>query len=233
MLVIAEEFFQREGYDCNGGKVPLAFPGAARKYYHNFDFSHDKWGQRFICECKAHQWRKHYNAPSFSAWNETMYLFHLAPSDYVKFFFAVKSENDEHTTLIDYYLKTYAHLIPANVLFLEWDPDIEECDTYVFNGKRWKRTARPLSKLAGWPPSWSNKLKDKTLYILKGLDVDAFMNAFMRDCKCFMKHFDGAYGTISLEHASAREWIIDLLDGGGSLRFASVAELIAADWVVD
>lgn len=57
-----------------------------------------------------------------TVWNEAMYYFLLAPADYRKCMFVLHDRRDgTGETLLEYYLRTYAHLIPSDVEFIEWD----------------------------------------------------------------------------------------------------------------
>ncbi len=50
--------------------------------------------------------------------------FLLAPADYRKCFFVLHHRSESRgESLADYYRRTYAHLIPADVEFCEWDEE--------------------------------------------------------------------------------------------------------------
>jgi hypothetical protein len=80
-----------------------------------------------IVECKAHTWTIGANAPSakMSVWNEAMYYFHLAPSDYRKMLFVLQSFHSRTgESLLLYYVRSYSHLIPRDVEIWEFDPTV-------------------------------------------------------------------------------------------------------------
>ena len=89
------------------------------KKTHKFDLGSQE--EMIVVECKAHTWTKTGNTPSekMSVWNEAMDYFFLAPSSYSKLFFFKKSLR-KGESLGQYYLKSYLHLIPANVEFWEF-----------------------------------------------------------------------------------------------------------------
>jgi hypothetical protein len=77
-----------------------------------------------IIECKSHTWTAGANVPSakMTVWNEAMYYFHLAPRDYRKVLFVLHDKRaNEGESLLSYYRRTYSHMIPDGVEFLEWD----------------------------------------------------------------------------------------------------------------
>jgi hypothetical protein len=60
-----------------------------------------------------------------TCWNEAMYYFCAAPIEYRKIFFVLKDLSKKRgVTLAEYYLRTYAHLIPAGVELWEYDQEI-------------------------------------------------------------------------------------------------------------
>lgn len=57
-----------------------------------------------------------------TVWNEAMFYFHLSPQIFRKIFFVLHDRrNGNGETLLGYYRRTYAHLIPEGVEFLEFD----------------------------------------------------------------------------------------------------------------
>lgn len=96
--------------------------GLERKKPHCFDLgAHEP---KIIVECKSHKWTAGSNVPSakLTVWNEAMYYFYLSPREYRKILFVLhdkRAANGE--SLLSYYKRTYYHLIPKEVEFLEWD----------------------------------------------------------------------------------------------------------------
>ncbi len=89
---------------------------------HAFDLGSDS--PKIIVECKSHRWTSGNKVPSakMTTWNEAMFYFHLAPSDYRKIFFVLHHKRDgSGESLVGYYRRIYAHLIPVDVEFIEWD----------------------------------------------------------------------------------------------------------------
>jgi hypothetical protein len=59
-----------------------------------------------------------------TVWNEAMYYFHLAPSDYRKMLFVLHDKKaTAGESLLAYYKRMYSHLIPDGVEFMEWDEE--------------------------------------------------------------------------------------------------------------
>ena len=89
---------------------------------HVFDLGSDE--PKVIIECKSHKWTSGGLVPSakMTTWNEAMYYFHLAPPEYRKIFFTLHHRREASgETLVAYYKRTYAHLIPTDVEFVEFD----------------------------------------------------------------------------------------------------------------
>ena len=99
--------------------------GVSTKKRHSFDLGASK--PKIIVECKSHRWTSSAHVPSakMTTWNEAMYYFHLAPHGYRKILFVLhdrRARNGE--SLLCYYRRTYAHLIPVGVEFIEWDETV-------------------------------------------------------------------------------------------------------------
>jgi hypothetical protein len=117
---VALQFFARQG-------VTLVRDfglhiGLLTKKRHCFDLGASD--PKIIVECKSHRWTAGANVPSakMTVWNEAMYYFHLAPKEYRKILFVLHDKRlADGETLLSYYKRTYAHLIPEGVEFFEWD----------------------------------------------------------------------------------------------------------------
>ena len=105
-----------------GHKVPCGL-GAVQKN-HAFDLgSRDP---KVIVECKSHTWTSGGNVPSakMKNWAEAMFYFHMAPQDYRKLFVVERSVRlGRPESLLTYFLRTQAHMIPPDVEFWELDCD--------------------------------------------------------------------------------------------------------------
>ena len=96
--------------------------GHGKKKVHRFDLGASD--PQLIVECKSHRWTEGAIVPSakMTVWNEAMYYFHLAPKDYRKILFVLHDKSKKTgETLLSYYKRTYSHLIPEGVEFLEFD----------------------------------------------------------------------------------------------------------------
>ena len=101
-----------------------------RKKAHAFDLGSDE--PKVIVECKSHRWTKGNNVPSakMTAWNEAMYYFACAPSEYRKIFFVLKDQRTSNNeTLAEYYIRIYKHLVPSDVEI--WELDEETGDVLI------------------------------------------------------------------------------------------------------
>ena len=91
---------------------------------HAFDLGSEN--PKVIVECKSHTWTSGGNVPSakMKNWAEAMFYFHMAPPDYRKIFFVERRvRRGSNESLLTYFLRTQAHMIPRNVEFLELDGD--------------------------------------------------------------------------------------------------------------
>jgi hypothetical protein len=117
---IALEFFAKCGITLSRNfGVDL---GLSKKKIHCFDLGNGE--AKTIVECKSHRWTTGARVPSakMTVWNEAMYYFHLAPNDYRKILFVLHDKRDKvGESLLAFYKRTYAHLIPDGVEFMEWD----------------------------------------------------------------------------------------------------------------
>ncbi|MDA0994933.1 MAG: hypothetical protein O3A13_15040 [Proteobacteria bacterium] len=92
------------------------------KKTHKFDLGSEE--PPVIVECKSHRWTKGSNVPSakMTVWNEAMYYFSFAPSQYRKILFVLRDTRaTTGETLSQYYIRTYSHLIPHRVEIWEYD----------------------------------------------------------------------------------------------------------------
>ena len=108
-----------------GHKVPCGL-GAVRKN-HAFDLG--SGNPKVIVECKSHTWTSGDKVPSakMKNWAEAMFYFHMAPPGYRKIFVVERSVRPGRPeSLLAYFLRTQAHMIPPDVEFWELDSDGDE-----------------------------------------------------------------------------------------------------------
>lgn len=106
----------------SGHKVPCGL-GRVRKN-HTFDLG--SGDPKVIVECKSHTWTSSGNVPSakMKNWAEAMFYFHMAPPEYRKLFVVELSVRPGRSeSLLAYFLRTQAHMIPPDVEFRELDGD--------------------------------------------------------------------------------------------------------------
>ncbi len=116
--VLAEHGIRLE----SGHKVPCGL-GSVRKN-HAFDLG--SGNPKVIVECKSHTWTSGGNVPSakMKNWAEAMFYFQMAPPDYRKIFVVERSVRPGRPeSLLTYFLRTQAHMIPPDVEFRELDGD--------------------------------------------------------------------------------------------------------------
>ena len=95
---------------------PLDIGIAGRKKKHVFDLGAKE--PPIIVECKSHKWTSSGNMPSakMTVWNEAMYYFQCAPKTYRKIFVVLHDKRiTTGESLVEYYIRTYFHLIPPDV----------------------------------------------------------------------------------------------------------------------
>jgi hypothetical protein len=117
----ARRFFANQGIDLRNNLKVMVGISAAKKN-HAFDLGCDE--QKILIECKSHRWTSTANIPAakLTVWNEAMYYFSLAPREYRKVMFVLRDEcSKRRLTLAAYYLRNYAHLVPPDVEFWEYD----------------------------------------------------------------------------------------------------------------
>jgi len=117
-----QSFFESQGVSLNRNlKIPVGVGRSKKK--HAFDLGCED--QHIIVECKSHRWTTPSdNVPSakLTVWNEAMYYFLLAPSNFRKIMFVLKDYSEKRNeTLAQYYLRQYEHLVPNDVEFWEYD----------------------------------------------------------------------------------------------------------------
>ena len=117
---VALTFFAAKGIElCRHFSVEL---GLSHKKPHSFDLGAE--AGKVIVECKSHRWTTGAKVPSakMTVWNEAMYYFLLAPPQYRKILFVLHDRREKiGESLLAYYKRTYSHLIPPGVEFMEWD----------------------------------------------------------------------------------------------------------------
>jgi hypothetical protein len=117
---VALEFFAKRGIMLTRNfAIDL---GLSPKKKHCFDLGASN--PKVIVECKSHRWTAGANVPSakMTVWNEAMYYFHLAPKEFRKVLFVLHDRRSKDgESLLGYYKRTYFHMIPDAVEFLEWD----------------------------------------------------------------------------------------------------------------
>lgn len=106
-------------------KVPCGLRNLKKN--HAFDLGSET--PKVIVECKSQTWTAGGNVPSakMKNWAEAMFYFHMAPPDYRKIFFVEQSlRPGREETLLGYFRRTQAHMIPHDVEFWEIARDSDE-----------------------------------------------------------------------------------------------------------
>lgn len=106
-------------------KVPCGLRNLKKD--HAFDLGAET--PKVIVECKSQTWTSGGNVPSakMKNWAEAMFYFHMAPPDYRKIFFVEQSlRAGREETLLGYFRRTQAHMIPHDVEFWELARDSDE-----------------------------------------------------------------------------------------------------------
>jgi hypothetical protein len=114
-------FFEKQGKILSRN-FPIDIGISTKKKQHCFDLGSSS--PPTIVECKSHRWTAGSKVPSakMTTWNEAMFYFHLAPKEFKKVLFTLHDKRQTTgETLVSYYKRTYSHLIPEGVQFLEFD----------------------------------------------------------------------------------------------------------------
>lgn len=117
---VALEYFRKMGIVLTP-KFSLSI-GVKEKKEHCFDLGSSS--PPVLVECKSHRWTEGAKVPSakMTVWNEAMLYFQLAPPSFRKILFVLHDKRPGGgESLVSYYRRTYAHLIPEDVEFLEFD----------------------------------------------------------------------------------------------------------------
>ena len=126
---LAYQHLQNEEFQLQM-KYPLLLGAGKHKNQHCFDLGgFDCKGNPTIVECKSHTWTSSGKTPSakITVWNEAMYYFLLAPTEYRKIFFILKDNHPyRNETLGNYYIRRYRHLIPVDIEILEYDIELQQ-----------------------------------------------------------------------------------------------------------
>lgn len=104
---------------------------SGKKKAHGFDLG--SANPPVAVECKSHRWTEGNKVPSakMTAWNEAMYYFSLLPSATRCILFVLRDEHrSSGEVLVDYYLRTYGHLIPSGVELWEFDEVAQQLRIY-------------------------------------------------------------------------------------------------------
>ena len=119
--LLAQQVLSSESLNVDLNYV-LELGVSSTKKLHAFDLGCSK--QKILVECKSHRWTSGDKVPSakLTVWNEAMYYFHLAPTEYRKIMFVLHDVSQKRRlSLADYYQDKYRHLIPDDVEFWELD----------------------------------------------------------------------------------------------------------------
>ena len=114
------KYFDKQGLTLSAHvSVPIGITG---KKAHSFDLGNEE--KKVLVECKAHRWTEGGNVPSakLTVWNEAMFFFYAAPQGYRKLLVVLHDfSSRRNETIGDYYIRTYSHLIPADVEVWEYN----------------------------------------------------------------------------------------------------------------
>lgn len=120
--VLAQDFFRRTENLALAQNFDVLVGARDHKKHRRFDLGCQN--PPTLIECKSHKWTAGNNIPSakITVWNESMYYFHLAPSEYRKILFVLKDvRSRKGESLAAYYIRNYGHLIPSAVEIWEYD----------------------------------------------------------------------------------------------------------------
>lgn len=134
---VARNIFTRQNLELEKNfRLPVGV--GKKKKDRRFDLGSES--PRTIVECKSHRWTKGGYVPSakMTVLNEAMYYFHLAPENYRKILFVLRHcSPKKKETLVEYYSRTYGHLIPNGVEIWEYDEEIGKVDIWRMHRNAW------------------------------------------------------------------------------------------------
>jgi hypothetical protein len=119
--LLAQRFFGSQGIELERNYVAEIGIEALKKP-HAFDLGCK--AKKWLVECKSHRWTTGHNVPSakLTVWNEAMYYFYAAPSEYKKVLFVLRDlRRGTGESLANYYVRMYGHLVPLGVELWEYD----------------------------------------------------------------------------------------------------------------
>lgn len=121
--LVVQKYFKNKGIELRSNyKIFVGID--IRKKSHAFDLGAED--PDILVECKSHTWTSGNNVPSakMTVWNEAMLYFSVAPPRYRKIFFVLRDVSESRKeSLAEYYVRTYAHLIPPGVEIWEYDQE--------------------------------------------------------------------------------------------------------------
>ncbi len=130
----AQAFFAKQGLALTPAiAIDIGING---KKSHKFDLGSSK--DKVIVECKAHTWTESGSVPvaKMTTWNEAMFFFHAAPSEYRKILFVLRDISSKRKeTLAEYYVRTNPHLIPDKVEVWEYDTALQKARQVAIPGR--------------------------------------------------------------------------------------------------
>lgn len=124
------KFLEKKGFDLQYQKQIKI--GINVKKKHAFDLGNEK----IIVECKSNTWTETGNVPSakIKGWIEAMFYFYLAPEEYKKLFFVEMSFDQKRCkTLLEYFIEHYYHLIPRDIVLVDFYTENDNIDFYVYD----------------------------------------------------------------------------------------------------
>ena len=125
---VGKLFFARQGIELVRN-YRLEIGVNENKKIHVFDLGDET--SKVIVECKSHRWTMTEKTPSakMTVWNEAMFYFYIAPKEYRKILFVLRSiHSTKKFTLAEYYLRRYPHLIATDVEIWEYDEEKETAE---------------------------------------------------------------------------------------------------------
>ena len=131
-----QSYFENNNLSLNA-RVSVQI-GINGKKHHSFDLGNEE--KKVLVECKAHKWTESDKVPSakLTVWNEAMYFFHAAPPGFRKLLVVLHDfSSKRNETLGEYYIRTYAHLIPNDVEIWEYNEISKEGK--ILNNQRTSR----------------------------------------------------------------------------------------------
>lgn len=141
---VIQEWFDRNNIKLSS-QIKIAI-GINAKKNHQFDLGNEN----ILVECKSHRWPETDNVPSakIKNWIDAMFCFFVAPKKFKKYFIVEMSYNQNRCqTLLEYFVEHYYHLIPSDVILIDFYTNNDGyIEIYAYDETEKRHVHKPFEK---------------------------------------------------------------------------------------